>query len=126
MNVGAYLVSKSPLSSGTALQHLLAMQMGGTGGTVFTSMFAVQIDTPRLTLTQRARDPIDILEPAGRKTQVDAHRDDIFVCLSAARAAVRLAPEWLTVTTQRAAEVFVQRDVQSATVRQNDLLETTQ
>lgn len=28
MNVGAYLVSKSPLSSGTALQHLLALQAG--------------------------------------------------------------------------------------------------
>ena len=55
MNVGAYLVSKSPLSSGTALQHLLAMQMGGTGGTVFAAMFAVQIDTPRLTLAQRAK-----------------------------------------------------------------------
>lgn len=125
MNAGQYLVSKSPLSSGTALAHLLAMQTGGVR-TVFTSMFAVQIDTPRLTLTQRARDPIDILEPAGRKTQVDAHRDDIFVCLSAARAAVRLAPEWLTVTTQRAAEVFVQRDVQSATVRQDYFLEMTQ
>lgn len=125
MNAGQYLVSKSPLSSGTALAHLLAMQTGGVR-TVFASMFAVQIDTPRLTLTQRARDQIDILEPAGRKTQVDAHRDDIFVCLSAARAAVRLAPERLTVTTQRAAEVFVQRDVQSATVRQDYFLEMTQ
>lgn len=41
MNAGQYLVSKSPLSSGTALAHFLTMQTGGgTGqGTVFASMF---------------------------------------------------------------------------------------
>ena len=32
--------------------HLLAMQTGGGLGTVFASMFSVQIDEPRLTLVQ--------------------------------------------------------------------------
>ena len=52
MNAGEYLLSKSPLNSGTALAHLLAMQTGGVR-TVFASMFSVQIEEPRLTLVQQ-------------------------------------------------------------------------
>ena len=125
MNVGAYLVSKSPLSSGTALQHLLAMQMGGTGGTVFAAMFAVQIDAPRLTLAQRAkREAVEADDRTPR--QIDETGDDkdaVVLTRQAAMSVLTAASEWLTVTPQRETQVFIQRDVQSAVVRQCDVLE---
>lgn len=52
MTTGEYLVSKSSLTSGTALAHLLAMQTGGLG-TAFASMFSVRIDEPTLSLVQQ-------------------------------------------------------------------------
>ena len=56
MNVGEYLVSKSSLSSGTALAHLLALEAGtGSGQTIFASMFSVQITEPRLFAIQRPK-----------------------------------------------------------------------
>ena len=124
MNVGAYLVSKSPLSSGTALQHLLAMQMGGTGGTVFAAMFAVQVDAPRLTLAQRAkREAGEADDRTPRQIDETGDDKDAVVLTRQAAMSVLTVPEWLTVTPVRETQVFVQRDVQSAVVRQCDVLE---
>ena len=54
MNVGAYLVSKSPLNSGTALAHLLAMQTGSVvGKTIFAAQMTVCVEEPQVTLIQR-------------------------------------------------------------------------
>ena len=55
MTTGDALVQHSPLPSGTALAHLLALQAGTGQGTVFASMFALRCDEPRLTLVQRAK-----------------------------------------------------------------------
>lgn len=42
MTAGEYLVAHSPLASGTALEHFLALQFGaGQGETVFASRFHV-------------------------------------------------------------------------------------
>ena len=123
MNVGAYLVSKSPLSSGTALQHLLAMQMGGTGGTVFASMFSVRCDEPRLTLVPRAkREAGEVTERAPRQIDETGDKNTVVLTRQAA-VSVQTAPEWLTVTPVRETQVFIQRDVQRAVVRQSDVLE---
>lgn len=55
MNAGQYLVSKSPLNSGTALAHLLAItQGGGAGRTVFASQMTVCIKS-RTTASSPAR-----------------------------------------------------------------------
>ena len=123
MNVGEYLVSKSPLNSGTALAHLLAMQTGTGQGTVFASMFAVRCDAPRLTLVQRAKREAG--EPVERTPrQIDERSDgDVSVLTGTARMSVRTTAEWLTVTPVRETQVFIQRDVQSAVVRQCDVLE---
>ena len=121
---GEYLLSKSTLPIGTALAHFLTMQTGGgTGGAVFAAMFAVQIDAPRLTLTQRVkREPSESVERALR--QIDERSDeDVSVLTGTVRMSVLTAPEWLTVTPQRETQVFIQRDVQRAVVRQNDVLE---
>lgn len=54
MNVGEYLVSKSPLNSGTALAHLLAMQTGSVvGKTIFAAQMTVCVEEPQVTLIQR-------------------------------------------------------------------------
>ena len=103
------------------LAHLLALQTGG-GGTVFASMFALRCDEPRLTLVQRAkREAGESVERALR--QIDERGDeDVSVLTGTARMSVLTVPEWLTVTPQRETQVFIQRDVQRAVVRQNDVL----
>ena len=54
MNVGEYLISKSPLNSGTALAHLLAMQTGSVvGKTIFAAQMTVCVEEPQVTLIQR-------------------------------------------------------------------------
>ena len=126
MTAGEYLLSKSPLGSGTALAHLLAMQTGGgTGkGTVFASMFAVQIDAPRLTLAQRAkREAGEADDRTPRQIDETGDDKDAVVLTRQAAMSVLTVPEWLTVTPVRETQVFVQRDVQSAVVRQCDVLE---
>ena len=58
MNLGQFLTAKSPLPSGTVAQHLAAIAASvgtGTGETVFASMFSVQVDSPSLTISQRAK-----------------------------------------------------------------------
>ena len=123
---GEYLLSKSTLPIGTALAHFLTMQTGGgTGqGTVFAAMFAVQVDTPRLTLAQRAkREAGEADDRTPRQIDETGDDKDAVVLTRQAAMSVQTAPEWLTVTPVRETQVFVQRDVQSAVVRQCDVLE---
>ena len=56
MNVGEYLVSKSPLGSGTALAHLLAMQTGTEGKTVFAAQMTVCAEVDAVTIVRQPRD----------------------------------------------------------------------
>ena len=124
MTTGDYLVQHSTLQSGTALAHLLALQAGTGQGTVFASMFAVRCDEPRLTLVQRAkREAGEVTERAPRQIDETGDDKDAVVLTRQAAMSVLTAPEWLTVTPQRETQVFIQRDVQSAVVRQCDVLE---
>lgn len=118
---------RQEVGDGTALQHLLAMQTGGSGGTVFASMFAVRCDEPRLTLVQRAKcEAGEVTERALRQIDETGDDKDAVVLTRQAAMSVLTVPEWLTVTPQRETQVFVQRDVQSAVVHQSDVLEMTQ
>ena len=121
---GEYLLSKSTLPIGTALAHFLTMQTGGgTGGTVFAAMFAVRCDEPRLTLVQRAkREAGEVTERAPRQIDETGDKNTVVLTRQAA-VSVLTVPEWLTITPQHETQVFVQRDVQSAVVRQCDVLE---
>lgn len=51
---------------------------------------------------------------------------DVFVLTSDVELTVETATELLTVGERREASVFVQRDVQSAVVRQSDVMEMNQ
>ena len=122
MTAGDYLVQHSTLSSGTALAHLLALQAGTGQGTVFAAMFALRCDEPSLTLVQRRaagewveHTPYQVGEGDGRLT----------VLTGIPRLAALLSEERMTVVTQRAASAVVQRDVQSAVVRNSDVLQLT-
>ncbi len=56
MTAGEYLVAHSPLASGTALEHFLAIQFGaGQGETVFASKFCVMTGEDRLEVTNRIK-----------------------------------------------------------------------
>lgn len=106
----------------TAREHFLAIMQGTGQGTVFASMFAVQIDEPRLTLVQRPKREAG--ESAERAlSRVDERSNsDVTVLTRTTDLCVLTAQEWLTITTQRAASVFAQRDVQSAAIHQSDVL----
>lgn len=108
----------------TAREHFLAIMQGTGQGTVFASMFAVQIDAPTLSLVQRAkREAAESVERSALR-QIDERGDgDVAVRTGTARMSVQTAPEWLTITPQRETQVFIQRDVQSAVVRQSDVVE---
>lgn len=54
MTTGEYLVAHSALGSGSALAHLLALQVGG-GGTVFASRFTVVTGSDSATVTRKAK-----------------------------------------------------------------------
>ena len=122
MTTGDYLVQHSTLPSGTALAHLLALQAGTGQGTVFASMLALRCDEPQLTLVQRVKREAG---EADKRTprQIDETGDKNTVVLTRQAAmSVLTHPEWLTVTPVKETQVFIQRDVQSAVVRQRDVL----
>lgn len=72
MTTGEYLVANSPLPSGTALSHFMALQFGGTGPgeTVFASRFSVVTGESRIDVTQRAKRnaPEDNKQPRKEET----------------------------------------------------------
>lgn len=56
MNAGQYLLALSPLPSGTAAQHLLAIQLGaGTGQTIFCSQRTVVFEQDETTVTRKPK-----------------------------------------------------------------------
>lgn len=56
MNAGQYLTALSPLPSGTAAQHLLAIQLGtGTGQTIFCSQRTVVFERDEATITRKPK-----------------------------------------------------------------------
>ena len=127
MNFGEYLVSKSSLSSGTALAHLLALQTGTGQGTVFASMFSVRVCRNKLTLIQR-----DAAHECNERFALEQcyttgiRRDAAFVITKGASISINDRPELLAVRNTREHDVHIKRDVESAVVHQNDLLEMKQ
>ena len=125
MNVGEYLVSKSPLNSGTALAHLLALQAGtGTGQTIFASMFSVQIEEPRMFAVQRPkREAGDDYRPAVSRLSADTEKA-VSIFTREASLSVLTEPDELFVR-HGATESVVVRDLgkERFTVRQSDVIE---
>ena len=108
MTTGDYLVSHSTLPSGTALQHLLALQVGtGSGETIFASRFSVTIEQDEITVQQRAkrqaapaqeiRKPSAEQSPTANRQMFARYRQDQIIVTSQPH------PELYVTTTQRSA-----------------------
>ena len=125
MNVGEYLVSKSPLGSGTALAHLLAMQTGsGTGKTIFAAQMTVCMEAPQTTVTQR---PSDHSVKTPQHETATAQQDKpnrIAVRTRPARVDVMTRPAAVFVTRQASTIAFV-RDAQKAVMTRRKRQTTT-
>ena len=122
ITTGEYLVSKSPLPAGTALQHFLAMQTGQ--GTVFASRFSVQIEEPRLTLVQHLkREGGNDYSPTPRRLSADTEKA-VAVFTRKESLSIRSVVDELCVR-QTVATSLVVRDLgqERLTVRQSDVLE---
>ena len=91
---------------------------------VLASMFAVQIDTPRLALMHRRAKNVCGDEPALQR--IEERRNDVFVTTAEAQATACLRSETLTLTSGRARSVFVMREVENAVVRKSDVVEMTE
>lgn len=119
---GEYLVSKSTLPSGTALQHFLAMQTGQ--GTVFASQFSVLIEEPRLSLIKRPkREASEDYRPAVSRLSADAEKAVSIFTREASLSVLTEIDELFI--RQVSANSVVVRDLgkECFTVRQSDVLE---
>lgn len=77
MTTGEYLVANSTLPSGTALQHLLALQIGGGGPatTVFAYGLAVRQEVPHTVTSSVARGEINAFSQETRVFVSTAKKD---------------------------------------------------
>ena len=96
MNAGQYLVSKSPLTGATAIEHFLAMQT--SGGTVFAHRFSVRVAEQRLTLSQVPS--IEAVTVRGPVVKLSGDDGSVFVMTQDGTASVMTRAEALTVSTR--------------------------
>lgn len=103
MTTGEYLVANSTLPSGTALQHLLALQIGSGQSTVFCSQFVATIEQPELVITRKAkRSAAPEAVAAPRLPVTDKQQKQITAFHAAQRVAVFFdGPEQVVVTRKR-------------------------
>ena len=107
MTTGEYLLSRSTLASGTALQHLLALQIGTGQGTVFCSQFNVRLDQQELVVTRRAKRRVQAAPVDAAPRQV-ANAKDIAVLHRVPTLAVLAdAPDELTVQQRTSRSVVL-------------------
>ena len=98
MTTGEYLLAKSSLNSGTALAHLLALQTGTGQGTVFASMFSVQIEQPSLTVTHRAKRQVQDAQVVSPPIRQSKSPKNVAVFSAVMSAVVFTAPDEITIT----------------------------
>lgn len=118
MTTGEYMLSKSSLSSGTALAHLLAMQTGSGLGTVFASQFRVSIAQDEITVTRKAKRTIQEERPevqSPRSPTPAKQEKNVAVFSATPRLAVFTAPDEITVT-QRTAQVTITQRLPNETI----------
>ena len=103
MNAGQILVALSGLPSGSAAQHLLAIQAGtgtGPGQTIFSSRFSVITGEERFTAMRKAKRQAPKAEPAQRPVPQPKATKDAFA---------RTHTDCVTVSTQVDAITVIQK-----------------
>lgn len=126
MNVGEYLVSKSPLNSGTALAHLLAMQTGSVvGKTIFAAQMTVCVEEPQVTLIQRPSEHNVATTQAETTTTQQDKPNRITARSSLARIDVVTRPAALYVAQKTHASTFVRTLPSTITSRRKRVIQST-
>lgn len=118
MTTGEYLVANSTLPSGTALQHLLALQIGsGSGQTIFCSQFHAIAEQHELVVTRKAKRRAAQETPAAARAPVtDKQQKQITAFHAAQRMAVFFdGPDEITVQ-QRTVSVAVSHKLDNRTI----------
>jgi len=103
VTTGDFLVAHSSLPTGTALQHLLALQIGaGTGQTVFASQFAVSMEMPRTEFARKAKRAATPTPEARPRVSRSDDRKALYCLTSTPRmdAAVYTDELWVKLGTQ--------------------------
>lgn len=120
MTTGEYLVAHSTLPSGSALAHLLALQVGaGTGQTIFCSQRTVVFEQDETTVTRKPKRRAAVEKPVVQPTsRSDKQQRDIVVTFSQPSLVVTFdGPDEMAITqrterlttTNRADEQVVRR-----------------
>ena len=120
MNVGEYLVSKSPLNSGTALAHLLAMQTGSVvGKTIFAAQMTVCVEEPQVTLIQRPSEHNVATTQAETTTTQQDKPSRVYAQTRPARVDVTTKQKAWFLTQRKANALHVSAAPKSAVARRN-------
>lgn len=121
MNLGQFLTAKSPLPTGTVAQHLAAiaeLQAGSGQGTVFASMFSVQVERNEIVVSRKAKrsvpDAIPAAQPARLPTPGKSD-NKLSVFTVQPSVTVLTAPDEITLT-QKTASLTVTNRLPSASI----------
>lgn len=109
MTTGEYLVANSTLTSGTALQHLLALQIGSGQGTVFCSQFNVRIERQELTVTRKAKRRVQAAPVEVAPRQIEGKKDISVLYRVPSMTVFAESPEEITVLQRIARSTVVHK-----------------
>ena len=121
MNAGQYLTALSPLPSGTAAQHLLAIQLGtGTGQTIFCSQRTVVFERDEATITRKPKRraaPVEkpVVQPIASSDK--QQRDIVATFAQPSIVAVFDGPDEMTVTQRTERLTVVSRSDEQVVMR---------
>ena len=112
MTTGEYLVANSTLPSGTALQHLLALQIGtgtGSGQTIFCSQFNVRLDQQELVVTRRAKRRVQAAPVESAPKQIEGKKDIAVLYRVPSMTVFAESPDELTVQQRTSRSVVLHK-----------------
>lgn len=120
MNAGQYLLALSPLPSGTAAQHLLAIQLGaGTGQTIFCSQRTAIFEQEETFITRQPKREV-INEPAFVQPQPtsDERKQNFYAIFRESSSyVVRDGAEEVTATRRTVSRVVTLREDRAEVIR---------
>jgi hypothetical protein len=96
MTTGEYLLLNSTLPSGTALEHLLALQIGVGGGTIIANSLVIVSEHPQTYCTSKAPDHRVTAEEPVRGADTES---GVYAVFNIPKLSIFIATERLYITT---------------------------
>lgn len=97
MNLGQYLTARSPLPTGTVVQHLLAIQGSGPGATVLTHRMSAVLSESAITVLRQRRVQADAREAMPPPTKAVVGKKTAYAVTRQAAVVVRTGQDTATV-----------------------------